>query len=163
MNIVDEIMAEKDAEIAALKKELADSQSDVAKLLTTVEDQRQYIERLKVQVEQLKVDYAAEIARLRNQLLRRQLVGAFLEERIDAFLNGRLPSLDEYERVGNAIMECATGKPGPLSDSDVCGVINDLRAQVAELKADGADLENGKGQGVICGKETCRSFIHGEY
>ena len=44
-------------------------------------------------------------------------------------------SLDEWKQVGNAIMECATGKPGPLSDSDVCGVINDLRAQVAELQA----------------------------
>ena len=58
-----------------------------------------------------------------------------LEQRIDAFLGRRLLSLDEWERVGNAIMECATGKPGPLSDSDVGGVINDLGAKVAELQA----------------------------
>lgn len=43
----------RDAEIAALKAELADAQQDVATLLTTVEQQRQYIERLKAQVAEL--------------------------------------------------------------------------------------------------------------
>lgn len=40
----------------------------------------------------------------------------------------------EWQRVGNEIMIVATGKPSPLSDSDVCGEINKLRDDIDNLK-----------------------------
>ena len=43
--------------------------------------------------------------------------------------------LEQWIATGNAIMLCATGKESPLSDSDVCGEIDRLRAQVDELTA----------------------------
>lgn len=69
-----------------------------------------------------------------------------LEERIDAFLDARLGSAADYaamqealrvaneklaqwQAVGDAIMLCAVGRVAPLSDSDVCGVLSDLRNQ----------------------------------
>lgn len=41
----------------------------------------------------------------------------------------------QWEAVGDAIMECVTGKPAPLSDSDVIGEVNALRHKVDELSA----------------------------
>lgn len=41
--------------------------------------------------------------------------------------------VDSWIATGNAIMLCATGKEAPLSDSDVCGEIDRLRAQQAIL------------------------------
>jgi hypothetical protein len=52
---------------------------------------------------------------------------------LDDMTNDRLATIEKWQRVGDAIMLCATGKAAPLSDSDVCGVIAELRAQVAEL------------------------------
>ena len=48
--------------------------------------------------------------------------------------------LAERERVGNAIMLCATGKEAPLSDSDVCNVIEDLWQQIADRDREYARL-----------------------
>lgn len=47
--------------------------------------------------------------------------------------DGHDAALERWKATGDAIMLCATGKAAPLSDSDVCGVIDDLRAQVATL------------------------------
>ena len=52
---------------------------------------------------------------------------------LDDMTKDRLATIEKWQRVGDEIMLCATGKAAPLSDSDVCGVIADLRAQVAEL------------------------------
>lgn len=45
--------------------------------------------------------------------------------------------IEQWEVVGNAIMECVTGKPAPLSDSDVIGEINALRHRIAVLEQRG--------------------------
>jgi hypothetical protein len=49
--------------------------------------------------------------------------------------NKALEQLQLWEKVGDEIMLCATGKKAPLSDSEVCGVIQYLRAQLADLQA----------------------------
>ena len=54
---------------------------------------------------------------------------------LDDMTKDRLATIEKWQRVGDAIMLCATGKAAPLSDSDVCGVIAELRAQVAKLQA----------------------------
>jgi hypothetical protein len=42
--------------------------------------------------------------------------------------------LDTWIKCGDEIMKCVHGTPGPLSDSDVCGEIEALRADVAKLR-----------------------------
>ena len=61
-----------------------------------------------------------------------------LEEHTDKLVaqkDALMAKLDVWERTGNAIMLCVVGREAPLSDSDVCGEINALRQQVAELQA----------------------------
>lgn len=60
-----------------------------------------------------------------------------LEEHTDKLVaqkDALMAKLDVWERTGNAIMLCVVGREAPLSDSDVCGEINALRQQVAELQ-----------------------------
>jgi len=45
-------------------------------------------------------------------------------------------TVDEWQRVGDAIMQCVRGKPGPLSDSDVIGELERLRDKLAEYQGD---------------------------
>lgn len=59
---------------------------------------------------------------------------AQLAER-DAEIAALKAKLSTWEDTGDAIMLCAVGREAPLSDSDVCGEINALRHQVAELQA----------------------------
>ena len=91
----------------------------------------------------------AEIAALRAQVAeltgkltynRNYAAAAFAQQR--ELIKALVAQVDEWERVGNAIMECATGKPGPLSDSDVCGEIAALRAQVETMIQAQAYAEN---------------------
>lgn len=42
--------------------------------------------------------------------------------------------LTEWQQVGDAIMEAVTGKPGPLSDSDVIGEFRRLEAQCTVMR-----------------------------
>lgn len=53
----------------------------------------------------------------------------------DAEIAAFRQQVDAWQATGNAIMLCAVGREAPLSDSDVCGEINALRHQVAELQA----------------------------
>ena len=46
-----------------------------------------------------------------------------------------LARLEEWQSVGSRIQEAATGKPGPLSDSDVIGELAALRAQLEAAQA----------------------------
>ena len=56
---------------------------------------------------------------------------------------GRLQTvLDQWERCGNEVMLCATGRAAPLSDSDVCGEIARRRTQVATMAAELAMTSN---------------------
>lgn len=82
----------------------------------------------------------AEIARLRAELakwIELHKLNVALPERSedDAEIERLQAALSTWEQTGNAIMQCAVGREAPLSDSDVCGEINALRAQVAELQA----------------------------
>ena len=63
------------------------------------------------------------------------VVDSVIAER-DAEIAALEAQVAEWERVGNAIMLCAVGREAPLSDSDVCGEINALRAQVKKLRAE---------------------------
>ena len=75
---------------------------------------------------------STQIAHLRADIDRSEVVIEALRAQVALHRQRYINDIAEWERVGNAIMLCATGKEAPLSDSDVCGVIEDLRAQVAE-------------------------------
>lgn len=83
----------------------------------------------------------AEIARLRAELakwIELHKLNVALPERSedDAEIERLQAALSTWEQTGNAIMQCAVGREAPLSDSDVCGEINALRAQVKKLRAE---------------------------
>lgn len=44
-------------------------------------------------------------------------------------------TIQQWQDVGDVIMECVTGKVAQLSDSDVCGEFAALRERIAELEA----------------------------
>lgn len=51
-----------------------------------------------------------------------------------------LIALAHWQTVGDAIMTCVRGTPGPLSDSDVIGEITSLRAENERLRTEIARL-----------------------
>jgi hypothetical protein len=75
-----------------------------------------------------------KISTYRAMIKNKDIIIAQQLEQIDR----QIKQLEEYEYVGNAIMLCATGKEAPLSDSDVCGVIEDLRAQLETARRSNA-------------------------
>ena len=79
---------------------------------------------------------STQIANLRADIAAKNVVIAALDAQVALHRQRYTNDIAEWERVGNAIMLCATGKEAPLSDSDVCGVIEELRAQVASYIED---------------------------
>lgn len=113
-------VAERDALIAEVTKTLGGyPDSDLLSLARTVAiGYQQWSDGHDAMTDNLRAQLAerdAEIAQLRAQVAERDTV------------------ISRWYATTDAIMLCATGEIATLSDSDVCGVISELRAQVATL------------------------------
>ena len=113
-------VAERDALIAEVTKILGGyPDSDLLSLARTVAiGYQQWSDGHDAMTDNLRAQVAdrdAEIAQLRAQVAERDTV------------------ISRWYATADAIMLCATGEIATLSDSDVCGVISELRAQVATL------------------------------
>ena len=113
-------LAERDALIAEVTKTIGGyPDSDLLSLARTVAiGYQQWSDGHDAMTDNLRAQLAerdAEIAQLRAQVAERDTV------------------ISRWYATADAIMLCATGEIATLSDSDVCGVISELRAQVATL------------------------------
>ena len=100
-------------------------------LYAQINEKRRQVSELREQVVELRAQLAERDATITGDNLENQYLFQI------AALQGRVAkhkaTLEHWQATGDAIMLCATGKAAPLSDSDVCGVIVELRAQVATL------------------------------